>query len=442
MTLLSRRRPNKTTRRIKRRCSKSKRERRRRSLMRRSLMRRRKSPIRRFDGGGVSEVKFFEDLFDNDKSIITTTTLSAPIKRFYKEFFDKFRSVPPVKIDKNQIEKVTFKQHRNSDITNYIDYRIRDDVMNEMKQSFLYRTDVGRPIYVDISVDNDKENKDDIAKYLSMIVFWLSIVVQYANDNVCNKQPLSIILMMSSLKKNLPSVTCLKECEIKKPMVNTGYSVKCDHIVIYRREEWFKVFIHETFHNYTLDFFENANPDAVHEILEHFGIRRKLEVRLFEAYTESWARMMNALLLAYDDEKKSLDVFMKIADRNIQLERLNAYYQTCKILNYMNLSLDTLQEYNEETSNLSYYFFCAMLYSDYQEYIDWSYKNNTRGRVLQFDNENSEDQQMKFKDFIIKKAKSKTFQSNMKYFKTFFDKKPANTTLYTYMKKSLLTRRV
>jgi hypothetical protein len=275
-----------------------------------------------------------------------------------------------------------------------------------------------------------------------MMIFWLSIVVQYADDNACKRQPLSIVLMLSPLKKKLPSVTCSGECEIQKPMVNTGYSVKCDHIVIYRREEWFKVFVHETFHNYSLDFFEHTNEDVIHQLRQHFGIVRNLEVRLFEAYTESWARIMNALLLAFDKEKKSLTTFMTIADRNIQLERLNAYYQTSKILKYMNLSLDTLHDYNEETSNLSYYFFCAMLYSDYQEYIDWSYKNNTRGRVIQFDKENTYEEQEKFKDFIIKKSKSKTFKSNMMYFKTLFEKTTENTILSTYMKKSLLTRRV
>lgn len=437
MTLLSKRRNT-------RRCrSKSKRMRRR---SRRSVrIKTRRSPRRYLDGGKSKDdgqvVKFFEDLLENDTSIIKPTILPKPMTKFYKEFFKTFQSVS-VNIDINQIEKVAFKQNRSADMTNYIDRRIRNDVMNQMKQTFLYNTEIRRPIHIQISVDNSYETEKDIAKYLTMIVFWLNVVVQYADDNVCNKQPLSIIILLSSLKKKLPSVSCLKECEIRKPMVNTGYSVKCDHIVIYRREEWFKVFIHETFHNYTLDFFENTSNDVVPQLRKYFGIVKKLQVRLFEAYTESWARIMNALLLAYDNEKKSLDTFMKLADRNIQLERLNSYYQTCKILNYMNMSLDKLEHYNEETSNLSYYFFVSMLYSDYQEYIQWSYLNNASGRILQFDNDNSEEKQGKFKNFIIKKFESDTFKKNIKYFQTFFEKKPAKTTLTTYMKKSLLTRQV
>lgn len=435
MTLLSKRRSTRRTKRCR-----SSRRRSRRSVR----IKTRRSPRRHLDGSKSKDdgqvVKFFEDLLENDTSIIKPTILPKPMTKFYKEFFRKFQYVS-VNIDINQIEKVAFKQNRSSDMTNYIDRRMRNDVMNQMKQTFLYNTEIRRPIHIQISVDNESENENDIAKYLTMIVFWLSVVVQYTDDNVCNK-PLSIIIFMSSLKKSLPSVTCLEECEIQKPMVNTGYSVKCDHIVIYRREEWFKVFVHETFHNYTLDFFENTSNDVVPQLREYFGIQRKLEVRLFEAYTESWARIMNALLLAYDNEKKSLDKFMKLADRNIQLERLNSYYQTCKILNYMNLSLDKLEYYNEETSNLSYYFFVSMLYSDYQEYIQWSYGNNASGRILQFDNDNSEEKQDKFKDLIIKKFESDTFKKNIKHFQTFFDKKPAKTTLTTYMKKSLLTREV
>ena len=51
--------------------------------------------------------------------------------------------------------------------------------------------------------------------------------------------------------------------------VNTGFTTTCpvdSEIVIFREEEWFKVFIHETFHNFALDF-SDMNNSACHKIV-------------------------------------------------------------------------------------------------------------------------------------------------------------------------------
>ena len=147
---------------------------------------------------------------------------------------------------------------------------------------------------------------------------------------------------------------------------------------------------------------------------------------------------MNALLHAFNQEHKDFDKFMKLADENIQLERLNAYFQTAKILNYMKLDLDNLKDYNEETSNLSYYFIVCMLYSDYQDYILWSRKNND-GNILQFNN-SVDNQQEIFVNYIKKCHQSPIFQKNLKYFKDSILKMEIDEDDYlrTYMKKSLL----
>jgi hypothetical protein len=437
MTLLSRRR--KTTKRSSRRH------------LRRST-RRRKSPIQRsrrrsgrrkliLDGTNddQEEVRFFKNLLANDSRLVINRLVTPSTRMFFTEFFEKFQSVS-VTIDSSRIIKSKFQEHYNP-ITNHIDNRIRETIMKQMHHTYTYVTHVQRPITIQISTGDDVH--DDIRNYIKMMVFWLKVVTQYTNEYVCHSRPLLINIMLSNLKKVLPSPTCSSDdCEIQKPMVNTGFSDKCSNIVIYRKEEWFKVFVHETIHNYTLDFALNANSNSTREIRKYFGINKNIEVRLFEAYTESLARLMNALLMAYDHETTNLKRFIQLAETNIQLERLNGYFQTCKILNYLNIDLDGMQNYDEETSNLSYYIICGILYSDYQDYIEWLYKHNVPGRILQFDNDNTDEKQDQFVSFIKEKYKSDSYKRNLSEFKKLFSKTQPHTYLNTYMKKSLLTRRL
>ena len=384
-------------------------------------------------------IQFFKTILNHHdkKNIIPSGDITETTKEFFKEFFEKFQDV---KFDTPTLTKQSvFNTTRRIQLFDHIDDTLRKSVEQQMETTFTYSVDIGRPIHISISVN--KEDEDTVIQYVKMILFWLHIVTQYTTKTTCSNS-LSIYLMLSDLKKVLKSPECSSNdnggCVIKKTSVNTGYSNKCSHIVIYRKEEWFKVFIHETIHNYGLDFSFRRQTEE-ENILKYFGITsHKFQVRLYEAYTESWARIMNALLHAFNQEHKDFDKFMKLADENIQLERLNAYFQTAKILNYMKLDMDNLKDYNEETSNLSYYFIVCMLYSDYQDYILWSRKNND-GNILQFNN-SVDNQQEIFVNYIKKCHQSPIFQKNLKYFKDSILKMEIDEDDYlrTYMKKSLL----
>ena len=392
------------------------------------------------DGGNPNPItpeNFFNDLLDkesrfNKKQKLTVTTLEI-----FTQFFDQFKTVKfaPPKIQSEHYTK------SEKELFNHINEDLRNEVESQMKITYKCSVVIGRPI--NITVSGDSSQTKNAEKYIHMIIFWLHIVTQYTGASTCN-ETLHIYLLLSDLKKQLPAKECtendVENCIVKKTSVNTGFSTRCKHIVIYRKEEWFKVFIHETIHNYGLDF-SFLRQHEEQNILNYFGIKTKFQVRLYEAYTESWARVLNSLLIAFDKEKEDLDKFIELANRNIQLERLNAYFQSCKILKYMNLNLDNLATYNEETSNLSYYFIVSMLYSDYQGYFGWCKKNNI-GNFIQFNN-NDPSHQKKFVDYIKKSYESKVFKDDFAFFnKTFFKNEDGaqNDYLMTYMRKSLLQR--
>ena len=71
----------------------------------------------------------------------------------------------------------------------------------------------------------------------------------------------SIHLFMTDFKKEIPKSTV---DVIDVMNVNSGLSDVCQRdseIIIYRKEEWFKVFIHETFHSLGLDFSNYSTPE-------------------------------------------------------------------------------------------------------------------------------------------------------------------------------------
>ena len=83
--------------------------------------------------------------------------------------------------------------------------------------------------------------------------------------------------------------------------INGGYTYGGCHnsneITIYRQEEWFKVLIHELFHNLDLDF-STLNIDRWREkMFDIFGIES--EYNIYETYCETWARILNIAIVSF-----------------------------------------------------------------------------------------------------------------------------------------------
>ena len=245
---------------------------------------------------------------------------------------------------------------------------------------------------------------------------WLYIVNEYASRSCAAN--LTVFVYHTSLTKELPksSIEILNEHH-----VNTAFTMSCpkeSEIVVFRKEEWFKVYMHETFHNFALDF-SDMNTSASHaKILSIFPVNS--DVNLFEAYTEFWARIMNVLFCSYFNTKttknknKDIDVFLKNTEYFMNLEIMYAFFQMIKVLHFMNLEYRQLYEsdiqsdsirktlYKENTNVLSYYVITMILIFNYQSFLSWCNTNNTS--LLQFKKTTAS--QASFCDFIEKKYKN------------------------------------
>ena len=224
--------------------------------------------------------------------------------------------------------------------------------------------------------------------------------------------------------------------------VNGGLSDICQidgQIIVYRREEWFKVFIHETMHNYGLDFSNLNMTESNRKLMSIFSIQH--DVKLFESYCEIWARIMNVFFESYfetnqysktlfrplstrkklinkihkihnidkinknrfnstkkvvtnhlQDNKSENDIqykFLNIFYDNIQHESIFSIFQCVKILSFMGLDYDIITNvnhtnyttvkklYKEQTNVFAYYIIVAILISNFNNFILWCIDNNT-----------------------------------------------------------------
>jgi hypothetical protein len=90
---------------------------------------------------------------------------------------------------------------------------------------------------------------------------------------------------------------------ITREHANTAFTWACvphSEIVVFRMEEWFKVFIHETFHTLGLDFSEMDMTESNEQMSRVFGgCSPTIDFRIYESYSEVWAETINAIFVAY-----------------------------------------------------------------------------------------------------------------------------------------------
>jgi hypothetical protein len=169
---------------------------------------------------------------------------------------------------------------------------------------------------------------------------WLRMALRLAPQRCAEK--LSATIYMVDAPRQLPasSVTVLGPDH-----VNGGLSYVCarnGEITIYRAEEFGKVFVHETFHALGLDQAGREGGESSDIIAQAF--RLPADAELAEAYTESWATIISALLSSLTGGDDALTALAK--------EQVFAAGQAAKVLAHMGLPTSVLADDSEQASVL------------------------------------------------------------------------------------------
>ena len=273
--------------------------------------------------------------------------------------------------------------------------------------------------------------------HIKMIIHLFHLLKMYSS-NICSRN-LTIFIYMTSLKKVLPksNVTVLDQVN-----VNSAFTQSCEpsgEIVIFRKEEWFKVLIHESFHNLGLDFSDMNNSECHSKILELFKVESN--VNLYEAYAEFWAEIINAAFCSFLILQNQNDVneFLSNADFFINFERTYSLFQLVKTLDFMGLTYTDLYSlsrninYKEESNILSYYIIKTILIHHFQEFLSWCQKHNSS--LLQFNKQGNAKMELCY--FIEEKYKSDTLLKNIYKTEEMFRHVKGNNSLSKTMRMSL-----
>jgi hypothetical protein len=260
----------------------------------------------------------------------------------------------------------------------------------------------------------------EFIKYIDLIIMWLYILNDYGSKSCSNT--LTIYFYFTKLEKELPTSNIFTIDQIN---VNTAFTTTCpknSEIVVFRKEEWFKVFMHETFHNFALDF-SGMNNEIIHkQILSLFPVNS--EVNLYESYTEFWGEIMNALFCSFSslEDKSNINEFLQNCEFFINFERTYSFFQLVKTLNFMGLNYSELYNndsrselarktfYKEKTNVLSYYIIKTILMNNYQHFLLWCHKNNLS--ILSF--KKTEKNQEDYVKFIMKNYKTTSMLEGIK----------------------------
>jgi hypothetical protein len=323
-----------------------------------------------------------EEYFPYNKNYKKKYNLNSLLK-IYENINDGFNFVEQNKTNNSYkilIENNFHNSYNFNSIPSIIRENIENNLSNCLSYSFLL---LKRKIKIYFILDKPI-TKNIIQKYKNFVILmnvWLYIISTYSTFDCSEK--LDIYIYLSSCLKELPTNS---NTILNQEHANTAFTRLCSEIIIFRQEEWFKVFIHETIHNFNLDF-SNMNNEKCNQIIKNiFYVNSK--VNLYESYTEFWARIINISFISYINTN-NFNNFTKVFEKIINVEISYSTFQMIKILNYMNLTYDDLitnfqDNYKENTNILAYFVITNILLFNYIDFLSWCHNNNNNNNLYNF----------------------------------------------------------
>tara|TARA_Y100000591_G_scaffold149662_1_gene128570 strand:- start:1361 stop:2629 length:1269 start_codon:yes stop_codon:yes gene_type:complete len=262
-------------------------------------------------------------------------------------------------------------------------------------------------LYEKITAKNRNSINDKLDFYAKNMITVILFLENYRKIG-CKTDKLEIFIYLTPFEKKLP-----KKHEIIGPKsINSGHTIPCNmnsEIVVYRREEFFKVVIHELIHSMGIELASIHSTDLEKRLHNIFNIKSNFKIN--EAYTEFWSNFVNILfyISLIHIYKKSLSkkLLTSLFHELYYVEKINTYIQCIKLLNHMNLkysdlfskNIDRLNLYREKTSVFAY-FMCKLIFmNNHDKFIEFVLKNNSN--ILLFSNSyNIKENQRKMNNLI------------------------------------------
>jgi len=364
---------------------------------------------------------------------ISSTKFSMKSKDFLKDIFilmkqgDEYFEKHKNKINVTISDKIPIHNDFN-----YMPNKIKDYIMNMKGKCYEYTFIIYTKQYK-ISFCIENNDKIDVNKEIKKVFIWFFIANAYANEK-CS-QYLNVNLYLTELKKVLPDNTKI----IKPEHANTAFTTSCKkhtEINLFRKEEWFKVLIHETFHCSGMDFSELEHSSSNKKVLTIFPVNS--DVRLFETYCEMWAEIINVMFISYNKNSnienldENINKLVLKTEKLINTERIFSLFQCAKVLHFFGIKYNNLYEndlyskkvrtsrYKEETQILSYYIIKSIYMFFVNDFIEWCVENNETNGIVTLNFNKTNENIDSYIEFIEEHFLNSSYTSSLTIFENWF----------------------
>lgn len=345
------------------------------------------------------------------------------IQKFYKEIKKLDSSKKRLPFTKNIKKKQNYMS--NDSLIDLLDSDFTPSIikkeMDQIDEIIEYSININNIPFTINFLKIDDENID-YNSYFQQICLWLLYILPYSNSKM---KSFNLVLYLSKHKKTIPKnqTTIFNNIHC-----NTAVTYACainGSCLIYRKEEWYKVLIHETMHAFCLDFSGLDYKELRKKMKGIFPL--KIDFEVSESYSEFWATILNSLFKSYmltrdDEDIVNFDSFYYIFSTMIYFENAYALFQTVKILDFMNIhEYKDLYEnrvlFKQKTNLFEYYILKLILLFNYVDFLLLCNDNNTN--CINF--QKSQTMLNKIFTFIKNKYKDRKLLQSLEYMKSIYN---------------------
>ena len=325
------------------------------------------------------------------------------LNKLYLEFKEHEPIISKINIENTRvtlpIERATSKiKHILKNIfsdTQYIDNTIVEYINTNINKCSMisYENTINAQTFIFNFIIYDKINIKKLDICVKAMLLILQVIINISNNrngppnnntNVCNVNGLQLNIFMTHFVKEFELYTN----KVLGPInINSGLTYPCSktgEIYIYRKHEFFKVFIHETLHSYNIDKLLRANYNSnsyYQTLISTVNIAATAnsynKIGLNEAITEFWTFIIHSFVYCYYNST-NFEKIVVLFERCYKCEATHSSFQIAKILYANKLSYDqfltTITKngttlYNETSHVLSYIFFKSLLIYNVEKVI-------------------------------------------------------------------------
>ena len=342
---------------------------------------------------------FYKDLFKTNKDLDLQLTLEKNNNSISNKFLiyiytlynAKQQIISALNIAKSrtQEENKLIINNKISSIVNnhlkssaYIDSELINFILTNSKCKIVTYKNIinGKTYMFDFIIYNNEISITNLDLIVEKMLLVLQLIITISRNETRNGQHVTFFLTPFQKKLNLNNNAILGAKN-----VNSGFTYP--YLVngvtfIYRKEEFFKVFIHESIHYYGIDkvlhkqLNSNTNYNKFINLF-NIGTEYIAKIGINEGLTEYWTFIIYLTALSY---KKTITLanFIYEFERLYKLELLHILFQVVKILNYNKLTYsqfltkstaNSSNKYKETSHIFSYYIVKTLLVYNHENML-------------------------------------------------------------------------